>query len=803
VDALLTDVRYAARTLVRRPAFTLLAVVTLALGIGVNAVAYSAVNALVFKPFSFPSVGRLAWIMSSRPGNPHGQSSWPEYEELSRARAFDSMAAEGRMPLSLDTPSGAEQVWSLLVSANYFDVLGARPESGRLFSHSDVAGTPAVVVSHRFWRERLGGLSIAGRSIALNRQLFAVVGVLPETFQGPGGLYSPDVWLPLERVRELGLPAGLRDRKRTWLTLVGRLRDDAGPAEARAELAGISRQLEADHPATNRDSLATLAMMADGHPEVRGMRPALVIALAVVGVVLLIACFNVASLLLARAVERQGEIGLRVALGAGRGRIVRQLVTEGLFLSALGGGAALLLSVWSADLLAAFSLPAPIPQRLHISVDRRLVGYTLMMVCAAGVLPALLPAWHATRADLLRSFCARTPGVVVRSRARALFVVAQIAGSTLFLAFAVLLARNFWTASGLEPGFDTTHTLVGEIEPSLYGYDLARARVLADALVEKLAGLPGVRRAALADRVPFYVGFATMTHYAARDGDCRATQCPSASTSCVGPGHFDALDIPILRGRAFEPRDLNDRRTVIVSQALAQQLWRGDPAVGRTLYLGVDGEPVEIVGVAGDIRHRGPNETLAPHLYRPLGPDEYGARLSFTVRAEGDPRLLIPAIRGQVRALDPVLPLQQLKTMRERMEVPLWPARTAAGFFAICGSLALVLATVGLFGVTYYVAGQRTREFGLRVALGATRERVIALVVREGLRLTAAGVALGGVAAYIGARIIAGTLVGVSAADPSSYAAAAVLQLLVALVACALPAWRATKNDPLAALRTE
>ncbi len=806
VDGLRLDLRYAVRALVRRPGFALLSVLTLAIGIGVNTVAFSALNALLLRPFDMKNADRIGWIMTKAPGSPHGNLSLPDLADLQRSsRAFDAIVAEGRLPVSWRTSDGTAQAWALLVSTDYLRVLDAPIEQGRAFTTADLASPeiPAVV-SHRFWTDALGGGdSVAGRTVVLNGQTFAITGVLRDTFQGPGGLYTPDVWIPLDRMDVLNLPPVYRSRADGWLTVVGRLADGVTRAQAEADLQGVFARLAEAYPATNATRGAAFFAMAEGHPDLRSIAPLAWIALAVVGVVLLIACFNVAGLLLARASERRREIGVRAALGASRGRILRQMLTEGVLLALLSGAASLVLAAWSADLLSAFSLPSPIPQRLQLGIDRRLVEFTALLVVIAGVLPALAPALQATRASLFGTMKPDGPAGSGRSRLRNGFVVAQVAGSTLFLAAAILFVRSFANAAAVDPGFDTAHVLALELNPSTYGYDAPRSRVFFDTLVRRVAGLPGVASVALGDRIPFYVGYPATEAISTDGTDCAAADCRRATVYRVGRGHFTALGIPLVAGRDFTPAEVQDGSAAIVSQQMASRFWPDGRALGQVFRAGTDARRFEVVGIAGDIRHRSMSEPPGAFMYRPLETGDFAGPMTVIVRASGDPRALIGAVAAQVQALDGTLPAGTPRTMAQRMEMPLWPARTIAGFSVICGSLALMLATVGLFGVTYYAANQRTREFGIRVALGATPRAVMSLVFREGFALTLPGVAMGIGGALLGGRLVARLLVGISAADPLSLGATAAIEAMVALAACALPAYRATRADPIVALRQE
>ena len=580
---------------------------------------------------------------------------------------------------------------------------------------------------------------MAGRTLTLNGRIVSIVGVVRDGFQGPGGLYEPDVWVPLDRMQVLNLPARRLDRSEAWLTVVGRMSPGVSAAQAGTDLQSVAAALAADHPATNKQRSLAFAPMVEGNPEVRSLAPVGWIALAIVGVVLLIACFNVAALLLARAADRQREIGVRTALGASRGRILRQFAMEGLMLALVSGAAAIVIAGWSADLLSAFSLPSPIPQRLHIGVDRRLVGFTVMLVALAGIVPSLLPALQATRINLVASMRMETALGPRRSRLRNTFMIAQIAGSTLFVTAALLFLRSFWTQAGASPGFETAHLLVLELKPTDYDYDAPRSRALFDHLVERVGALPGVERVAIGDRIPFYVGFPKVTRLSAEGADCGAVECPNVPMYGIGPGYMAALGVPMFAGRDFTQHELTAGDSVIVSQKLASRLWPGRPAVGESVRETPSGRQLRVVGVAADIKHHMLSEAPREYLYRPMVPAQFGDTVTLIVRTSGDPGALLSTVQDQVRALDPKLPPGSARTMAQRMEMPLWPARTAAGFLGICGTLALTLATVGLFGMTYLTVSQRTREFGIRAAIGATPRRVMGLVLREGHLADGAG----------------------------------------------------------------
>jgi predicted permease len=390
-----------------------------------------------------------------------------------------------------------------------------------------------------------------------------------------------------------------------------------------------------------------------------------------------------------------------------------------------------------------------------------------------------------------------------RSFARSAFIVLQIAGSTLLLTASLLFVRSFWTSSTADPGFEANHLVVLELKPTDYGYDAVRSRAFLDSLLDRVKSSPGVTRAAVADRIPFYVGFPKTARVSSDGSDCAVVECRPTNVYSVGAEHFAALGVPLIAGRDFNDRDIAARDSAIVAQTMAARLWPGRDAVGQWIRLGATGQQLQVIGVAADVTHHMFNERPADYVYRAIEPEEFGDRVTMIVRTDSDAAAFVGQLQEHIRALDPALPPGAIKTMTQRMEMPLWPVRTAAGFFTICGLLALVLATVGLFGTTYLTVGQRTREFGIRAALGSTRVRVMRLVLGEGLLLAVPGILAGIAGAALAARMVSSVIVTVDAADASTYAVVALLQAMAAIGACLWPAHRATKADPILALRAE
>lgn len=799
MDAFRHDLRGGLRTLIRRPAFSALAILTLAAGIGLNAVVFAAANALFLKGSAGSHLADAGWIFRTARGVQTGALSMTDVDAIARdTRTLTLVAAEGRMPLALEWQGQTDRIWALLVTRSYFDVIDERPRAGRTFTSSD-ADARAVLVSERFWRDRFGDASLSGQTLTLNGVDMAIIGVIDEGHKGPGGLFSPDVWAPLDARHAMQLPASFDAPDNRWLTALARLAPGVTPAAARGELAAmISAQ-----PGAADDAGASFVRFRDRHPEARALKWAGIIALAAVGIVLLIACFNVAGLLLARSLERTREMAVRRALGAGPMRLARMLLAESLVLSAAAGIAAVILAYWSGSLLGAFALPAPIPQRLDLRPDVTLLLFVTALVTIAGVLPALAPALQAMRVDITRALKADTAGGGRPAKTRGPFVTLQVAGSTLFLAIAVLFGATFLSALRVDTGFEDERALVIQVQPTLQGFSAGESRTLVEAYVDRLRQTSGVVSAGSGDRVSFYVGRADVARVSTIDSTCTPDDCPTADTYHVGDGYFDALGVPIAAGRALTRDDVTLGRGAVVSARLARELWPGVSPIGQPLRLALENRTVEVVGIAGDIIHRNMHEAPARAVYLPIAAGAYADAVTVVARTSHDPAAVAAAARDAWRALDARLPVPVVQTMTERLSLPLWPARVAAWFFGVCSGLAVLLATVGLFGAIAYAAAQRTREFGIRAAVGASASRLGRLVVSDGLALALPGVVLGAAGAWLLARAAGARLPGVDTGDVLLYAAVALAQLGVALAACLWPARRAARTDPIRALRSE
>ena len=813
VESLARDIRYAWRALVRRPLFAIVTVTTIGVGLAATTLAFAVVNALFFKGAAGTELPGFGAVVTGA-GSEGALSSFREYEAFARDVPSLEVAAAMRVPLSHRGPAGAETLWSLAVSRNYFALIEARAERGRLFEsaandkegRSGVPGgdRPSAVVSHRFWRESLQRASPAGLTVTLNGQEVAVIGVLPDDHRDPGGFYDPSVWIRLDDWDALALPRKARDPSSRLLGLPARLRGSATRALAQQEVSAVARELERAWPATNAGRAARFVPFGEGNAEMQMLTTVAATAMIMVGLVLLIAIFNLAGLLLARAVDRQREMSLRTAIGASRLQIVRQLVVESLVIATLGASAAVVVSMWAEPLLASFAIPAPIPQRLNVTPDAAVVAFVAGGLLVSGLVAGLIPARRAMRLGLTGVTSASAQlGGHDRSRLRIAVVSLQVAGATTLLTAAGVFVRGAVDAGAVDVGFEHERAVLVELDPVSHGYDVEGAARLTANVQDALRGLPGVRHVSMTDRLPFYVGFPARVDVSIDGRSCALEDCPTAGSYRVGPQYFQALEIPITRGREFDLRS-TDADAVVVSETMARQFAPGGDLLGRWIVIGPDGERRQVVGVAADVLHRSLRERPEPYLYLPMATATFEAPVTVVVATTNDPGPLVAAVRDRVHALDRDLPIRSIQTMRQRLDDR---ARRGEGlialFFTTCGSLALFLSAVGLAGTVSYAAGQRTREFGVRAAMGAEPDRLRRLVLRDGLTLALPGIAAGLCGAVALMQIIGTRVPSVGPGGPGPYVLTAVVQLAIVLGASALPGRRAARANPLAILRGE
>ena len=796
-----SDVRLAFRQFTRYPGTAGVAILSLAIAMSVNTLAFSAVNAFLFKGRAGWDIEGMGRIEVSGVGSSEQGLSTPEFAILAEA-AGDALvpAAQGRLALAWQHPGATESVYALVVSSSYFDILEERALAGRLFTQRDGA-EPAAVVSERFWRERLDAAAPGQLEITLNGIATPVIGVVPDTHEGPGGLYAPQVWVRYEArqlwARRLDGPRTFEDENTLWLSMFGRLRPGTSVAEIDARLQAGSASIARAWPRTHARRQARFALLSTWVPELQAIARASIAGMTAVGVVLLIACFNVATLLLARALERDREMGIRAALGASRGRLLRQQISEGLLLAALAAVLAAMVASWSQQLLSAFAIPIAEPQRLNVSPDGRVAAFLALMTLVSGILPALAPALR----PVTQMLTARetSGGGGRRTMTRHALVVLQVAGSTAFLALATLFVQSFLWTRNLDPGFEDEHAVAITLDASA-AESSARAHLSVERIVESLRDLPGVVAAGAADRLPFYIGFARRTEIAKGGSSCARGGCEAVQTYAVGPGFFRAMNVPIVNGREFGSAEAT---SVIVNRTLAQQLFGRGDVVGEVLAVGAAGEPRVIVGVARDMLQRSFGERPAPALYEPMTSAAYAQPLMLVAQTAGEPALLVRAIADRIYEIDPSIAVESIQTMSARLELPRWPMRAASLFFAICGTLALLLATGGLAAVMSHSVARRMREFGVRAAVGARRGQLLGGVLSGSLRVVGVGVLAGLIAGALLGRALQAMLVGVDASNPIPYLLVAAVQAIVAIAAALMPARRAANVDPMVALRMD
>ncbi|HZF07711.1 MAG TPA: ABC transporter permease [Thermoanaerobaculia bacterium] len=822
MDGLLRDARYAWRRLLATPGTSLLAILSLGLGIGANTALFNLVDALFLKPLPLARPGELAALYTTDPVfRGFAPSSYLNFLDYQNDRSvFSGLAAALAVEVTLgghaaDAADTAEpeRVPGAIVSAGYFGVLGVRPQLGRFFLPDEArerGGGPSVVVlSDGCWRRRFhADPAIVGRALLLNGRPFAVLGVAASGFAGHRLLLAPELWVPMSTRREI-VAGPLLDwfgfRDALMLDLVGRLRPGIGLAQAQARVRTLARRLEQAYPKENHGRGAALlplsAAALDPNTRARDVRLAAFL-LVMVGLVLALACTNVANLLLARALGRRREIATRIALGAGRRHLLRQLWSESLLLSLLGGGAGLLLGVWGRRLLWAFRPPS-VPATLDVAFDLRVLLFTLVLSLLTGVLFGLAPALHASRPDLataLKSGGAPPPRHGLG--ARTLPVVGQVAFSLLLLLGTGLFLRSLARATRIDPGFDAPHLLALSFNLEAQGYDPVRALDFCRRASEAVAALPGVRSAAAGLNRPLNQGLGGSFFLVGRSSP-PPREGAAARVNGVDPGYFSTLGIPLLRGRSFTAADRADGRPVaIVNQTLARRYFAAESPLGQRLQFVGTEAAMEIVGVVADAAYSGLGEAPRPYVYFPLAQGMSGETTLY-VRTHGDPAAALGSVRRAVRGLDPNLPLAGVTTLPDVLAQSLWAPRAGAALLALFGLLGLVLATSGTYGVMSYAVDQRRREIGIRLAIGERRSGILARVLSQGMGLVAAGLALGLAAAFGTARLVAAFLYGVSPYDPLTFLVAPLLLAGAAFLATLVPARRATAVDPLAVLRSE
>ena len=810
---LLQDLRYSLRMLVKSPVFTVAAVVTLALGIGLNAATFSAVNAILLKPLpGAEEPERLVQLYRAWPGLEYGSNSIPHYQDL-RDRTgdvFENVAAWYWSPMSLSVDGRSERILGMLVSANFFQTYGVYPALGRVFIPGEEdrgpGAHPVAVLGHAFWLSRFGGdPAVVGSTLVLNGHPFEVVGVAAEGFNGPVTYASIPIYVPLMMQMEIDPGRNLiESRGNNMMTAVARLRDGITVERARQRLDALLLELRSELPDHYENQVGTTVvpqMDAGIHPMFRNAQVGMSsVMMAVVALLLLIACVNVANLFLARARERRREMGIRLSLGASRPRIVQQLLTESLVFSVLAGGAGLGLAALAVRVLAGVRPPIDGPWLFAIDLDQRVLAFTLFVSLAAGLLFGLAPALQSARADTM-SAVKGDMGGRVHSRTSATLVVLQMALSLLLLISSGLFLRSLQGATRIDPGFDEPRNIaLASVDPGLQGYDEARSRAFQDRLLDEVRALPGVRAAGFSDWLPLGMGGSdrgvAIPGYEFAEGERQ-----SLYYAHVTEGYLEAMGVDLVEGRTFTRQDdAAGPPVIIVNRRFAERFWPGESALGKVVTTA--GDDRQVIGVVETGKVRSLGEAPTELMYLPQR-ELFASGVTLVVRTSGDPGVVLRRVRELVRSQDADMPVFDVRTMEDHMGYALLPARLGGSVLGLFGVLGLVLAAVGIYGVMAYSVAQRTRELGIRVALGSDRRGVVRLVVREGMRLAGLGVAIGLIAAVGASRLLAGFLYGVNPLDPVAFLLVPVTLVATAALAVYLPARRAAAMDPVRALKTE
>ena len=817
MDTLLQDLRYTVRMLIKRPGFTVVAILALALGIGANTAIFSVVNAVLLRPLPYENPEQLVMMWETNPRLKLG------YDEVSVAPAnfidwknqnsvFQEVAAFWPNTFNLAGAGQPERLEGVDVSAGLFSMLGAQPARGRVFEagEDEPGRNHVVIVSHGLWQRRFASdPDLVGKTIKLNGEEFTVIGIMPEDFQFPRRTElpaqyrffppQPELWAPLVFTQ-----TQLQNRGTHNTAAMGRLKSGVTLDEARSEMSAIANHLAEQYPRTNRGFDVILTPM---HEQAVGrVRPALLILFSAVGLVLLIACANVANLLLARTASRKKEIAIRTALGAGRARLVRQFLTESVLLAMTGGVIGLLLALWGIDILLTLA-PGNLPRLNEVRLDGYVLGFTLLVSLVTGLAFGLAPAYRASKPDLNEALKEGARGVSVsfaRNRLRSLLVVAEVALSLVLLVGAGLLIKSFLKLQQVNPGFKAENAFAIEVAlPDTSYPESDRQVTFFNQLLERVSRLPEVESASVSASIPFS-GSENSTGFGV-EGYQFTEQGPLADYAAIAPGFFNVMGIPIVRGRDFTERDNKDApQVVIVSQSLAERFFPDGDAIGKRLTFNFGAERVarEIVGVVGDVKYTALNAEPIPAVYMPHPQFPSGFMYLVVRPASGTPGL-IGQVRAEAWAIDKDLPLSTVHNMEDLIAASVVSERFNMLLLAIFAVVALVLAAVGVYGVMSYSVTERTREIGIRMAMGARQKDVLKLVVGQGMALAFAGVAIGLAAALGLTRFMESLLFGVTATDAATFFFISLLLTFVALIASYIPAQRATKVDPMVALRYE
>ena len=812
MSTLLQDFRYGLRVLFKSPGFSIIAILTLALGIGANSTIFSWINSTVLNPIpGVADTSALAELTAGKEGDP-SPISYPDYVDLrDHNRSLANLMAFSLWQMDLTGNAKPQRVWGEFASANYFDTLGVHPFLGRTFlpvEGTQPGGASVVVLSYQFWQTHFGGdRSIIDKTIQINKRPYTVVGVAPPIFQGTQTGVRADLWIPAVMIQQFvsGNANLLQDRKTDWLMSIGHMKPGVTREQAQADLSNLYGQIAKQYPDSHRGaSVATL------YPLWRApwganyyLRTILFLLMAISGVVLLLACANVANLLLVRSVSRRREMAIRLSIGATRWRLVRQLLAESLILAFCGGGIAMLFTLWTSPMLGGFIPPAQIPIVMNYHADRTVLFATMVISLLTGIIFGILPALRSSSLQpvtVLKEESGSASGGRQKARLSSVLVVAQIAMSLLLLICAGLFIRSFRLEQKFNPGFNPQNVLLENYDLGAVGYSKDSGMEFHRQLLTKLNALPGVKSAALASWIPMSM---TISQVAVDvEGYVpRLHESMKMDLADVSPQYLRTMQIPLTAGREFMANDTDKSQLVaMVNQEFVRRYWTNQDAIGKRVR--ENGKWYTVVGVTANFDSDHLGQKPKPFVYLPLFQD-YTPLAAIHLRVSGNPLAYVGAAENAVHSLDADLPLSDVATLQSRIELNSTTSRIGGVFVGGFGFLALILAAVGVYGVLAYTTRQRTHELGIRMALGAEPRRIFTLVLRQGAILAFVGIAIGLAASFVLTRALTNELFGVSPTDPLTYAGVGVLLLAVALVACYLPARRAMRTDPMVALRHE
>ncbi len=811
------DIRYAVRMLLKSPAFLIVAFLAIALAIGVNTTIFGVVNTLLLRPLPVGHSEELVQIYTQDARNGRASNSYLNYRDFAEENTvFSGISAYQFVPLGFANGTETTNIFAQTVSGNYFSLLQVTPILGRGFSPEEDStpnAYPVTVLSHRFWKKIGGDEDIIGKTVTLNGRKFTVIGVASANFCGVDVGVAPDLWVPM--AMRAWVTPGTQDwyenRRALMLNLIARLKPNVTLSEAEAQMKTVARQLRDAYPEFNEDRTVALVSLEAaktqsfaGPGNENAIQNVSVLLLVAAGSILLIACANVANLLLARATTRQREMAVRLALGAGRGRILRQLLTESVLLALLGGIGGVILAYWLGDVLLALLPATPLPLALDPSPDLRVLSYAFLLALISGVIFGLAPAFQMARWDLtqgLRERASTGAGGSSRWNARNILVVAQIAVSLLLLIGSGLFLKAFHKAQAINPGFRTKDLGLMTIDLNLAGYNSARSLQTVRDVLEQLRRNPQVLGADAGEWVPLGFGGVGKTIFVEGRDSASELNRRFANVGAITPSYFETLGISFLKGRKFTEADMKkgSAHVAIINEAMARQLWPGEDAIGKRFRF-FQSDALEIVGLTKDVKASSIGETPTAMVYLPLTEAPKGA-ITIFIHTASAPQSILAEARRIVRNMDTQIPISYEKTIAEHMAFALWPSWMGAVLLGAFGLLALVLASMGVYGVMAYSVSQRTRELGIRIALGAQASQVVRLVLRQGMGIAVVGLFIGLLAAFMATRLLVALLYGVNPNDPLVFSGVTVLLALAAYAACYFPARRVVKINPVIALR--